>query len=74
MPSQATVTGKVGAGATLTAFVFNNVTFFSVDTNNEVLDIMFNNGSGADRRQIDISAATTITCTVTGANYTLTIS
>jgi len=74
MPSTATVTGKVGPGATLTAYVFNNVTFFSVDTVNEVLDLMFNNGSGAERRQIDISAATTITCTVSGNNYTLTIS
>jgi len=74
MPSVATVTGKVGAGATITAMVFNNVTFFSVDTNNEVLDIMFNNGSGAERRQIDIGAATTFTCTISGANYTLTIS
>jgi len=74
MASIATVTGKVGPGSAITAQVFNNVTFFSIDTPNEVLDIMFNNGSGADRRQIDISAATTITCTVSGANYTLTIS
>ena len=74
MPGTATITGKVGPGATLTATVFNNVTFFSVDTNNEILDIMFNNGSGAERRQIDISADTTITCTVSGNSYTLTIS
>jgi hypothetical protein len=74
MPSTATITGKVGPDRTLTAQVFNLVTFFSIDTNNELLDIMYNNGSGAERRQIDISAATTITCTVSGANYTLTIS
>jgi len=74
MPGTATVTGKVGPGATLTAAVFNNVTFFSIDTNNELLDIMFNNGSGAERRQIDIAAATTILCTVSGNTYTLTIS
>jgi len=35
---------------------------------------MFNNGSGAERRQIDIAAATTILCTVSGNTYTLTIS
>jgi hypothetical protein len=74
MPSIATVTGKVGPDRTLTAQVFNLVTFFSIDTNNEVLDIAYNNGDGARRSQIDISAATTITCTVSGANYTLTIS
>jgi hypothetical protein len=74
MPSIATVTGKMGPDRTLTAQVFNLVTFFSIDTNNEILDIAYNNGSGAQRSQIDISAATTITCTVSGANYTLTIS
>lgn len=74
MPSIATVTGKVGPDRTLTAQAFNLVTSFSVDTNNEVLDIAYNNGSGALRTQVDISAATTITCTVSGANYTLTIS
>jgi hypothetical protein len=74
MPSTATITGKVGPDRTLTAQVFNLVTFFSIDTNNELLDIIYNNGSGVERRQIDISAATTVTCTVSGANYTLTIS
>lgn len=74
MPSTATITGKVGPAAALTAIVFSNVTFFSIDTVNEVLDIMYNNGDGARRTQIDIGADTTILCTVSGANYTLTIS
>lgn len=74
MPGTATITGKVGPAATLTAVVFSNVSFFSIDTTNEVLDIMYNNGDGARRSQIDIGAATTITCTVSGNTYTLTIS
>ena len=74
MPGTATVTGKVGPAATLTAAVFNNVTFFSVVTLDEVLELAYNNGDGARRIQIDISAATTITCTVSGATYTLTVS
>lgn len=74
MPSTATITGKVGIGATITAAVFNNVTFFSIDTNNEVLVIEYNNGDGTKRIQIDIAAQTTITCTVSGNSYTLTIS
>ncbi len=74
MPGTATITGKIGPAGTLTAAVFNNITFFSIDTTNEILDIMYNNGSGAQRTQIDIGADTTITCTVSGNTYTLTIS
>lgn len=74
MASTATITGKVGPAVALTAKVFNNVTFFSIDSLNELLDIMYNNGDGAQRLQIDIGADTTITCTVSGNNYTLTIS
>lgn len=74
MPSTATVTGKVGPGVTLTTVVFQNVKFFSIDTDNEVLDIVYNNGDGQRRTQVDIAADTTITCTVSGNTYTLTIS
>ncbi len=74
MPSTATVTGKVGPERTMTAQVFNNVTFFSVKTAEEVLELDYTDGNGPRKSQIDISAATTITCTVSGANYTLTIS
>lgn len=70
MPSTATVTGKVGPGSTLTAGVFQVVSF-QVETESEILTLVT-----TDRRtlQIDIAAATTITCTVSGNNYTLTIS
>ena len=74
MPSVATITGKVGPGATITAQVFNNVTFFSIDCPNEVLEIVYTDANGPRRSQIDIGADTTITCTVSGNNYTLTIS
>jgi hypothetical protein len=74
MPSTATITGKVGPGSTITAQVFNNVTFFSVKTTEEVLEIDYTDANGPRKSQVDISAATTITCTVSGANYTLTIS
>jgi len=74
MPSVATITGKVGPGGTLTTQVFNNVTFFSIDTTNEVLEIVFSDANGPRRIQIDIGADTTITCTVSGNTYTLTIS
>ena len=74
MPGTATVTGKVGPDRTLTAAVFNNVTFFSITTAPEVLELDYNNGDGAKKIQIDISAATTILCTVSGNTYTLTVS
>lgn len=70
MASTATVTGKTGPGGTLTAAVFNNVTSFKIETDSEMLELV------TDGRilQVDISAATTITCTVSGNTYTLTIS
>ena len=74
MAGTATVTGKIGPERTITAMVHNNVRFFSIDTDNEVLELVYNNGSGERRQQIDVSAATTITCTVSGNTYTLTIS
>lgn len=74
MAGTATVTGKAGPGNTLTAKVFNNVTFFSIDTNNEVLRLNYDNGDGATYIFIDIGADTTILCTVSGSTYTLTIS
>lgn len=74
MPSTATITGKVGPGSTITAQVYNNVTFFSIDTNNEILEIAYTDANGPRRVQIDIAADTTITCTVSGSTYTLSIS
>lgn len=74
MSGTATITGKIGPGATLTTQVFNNLKFFSIDTDNEVLELVYNNGAGQLRTQIDIGADTTITCTVSGSTYTLTIS
>lgn len=73
MASTLTITGKVGPAAALTSAVFNNVTFFSIDTTNEILDVAYNNGDGAQRVQIDISAQTTLTLTVSGNAYSLTI-
>jgi hypothetical protein len=73
MPGTATVTGKVGGGVTLTSGVFQNVSFFSLDTTNEVLTIKYNNGDGAKEIAIDVSAQTTWTLTVSGNTYTLTV-
>jgi len=74
MASTATVTGVVGPARAVTAQVFNNVKFFSVDTITKILELVYDNGSGEQRLQIDIGAQTTITCTVSSGSYTLTIS
>lgn len=74
MAGTATITGKTGAGATLTAKVFQNLSFFSLDTGNENLFIKYDNGDGAKEIFIDVSAATTWTLTVSGSTYTLTVS
>lgn len=69
MPSTATVTGKVGPAIALTAQVFTQVTEFTVVTDTEMLMLKAN----GQYKEVDISAATTITCTVSGNTYTLTI-
>lgn len=74
MPGTATVTGKIGGGVTLTSGVFRNLSFFSLDTANELLFIKYDNGDGAKEIFIDVAAATTWTLTVSGSTYTLTVS
>lgn len=73
MPSIATITAKIGAGVTLTASVFNNVTSILLDTVNKALTIEYNNGDGIKKAVIDVNASTTYTLTVSGANFTLTV-
>jgi hypothetical protein len=74
MPGTATITGIVGPAQAVTASVFNNLSWFALDTANEVLDLIYNNGSGNIRTQISVAAATTWTLTVSGNTYTLTVS
>lgn len=70
MPGTATVTGKVGAGLTVTSLVLTDLTSFSIETAPEILTVVANGKT----QQYDIAAATTITCTVSGNTYTLTVS
>lgn len=70
MPATLTVTGKVGPALTLTAGVFTSVTSFSINCSTNIL--AFTQDSVV--REVDITAATTITATKSGSTYTLTIS
>lgn len=69
---QITVTGVIGPGNSLSAYVIKGVTKFQLDPINEVLT--YNQGDTVN--QISIGAATTITVTVSAAhgNYTVSIS
>lgn len=70
MAGTATVTGTVGPGRAITAQVFTDVSKFEIDTNTEMLYLTY---GGGKRIEISIAAAATITCTVSGSTYTLTI-
>lgn len=66
----ATVTGITGPASTMTAVVFSDVRSFNVDCLNNVLSIT--HGSG-QVKNVDISADATLTWTVSGNKYTLTV-
>ena len=75
MPGTATITGKIGGGVTLTSAVFQQVTRFQLITAPEVLEIDYTDTALGPRTvQIDVSAATTWTLTVSGNTYLLTVS
>lgn len=72
MSATVTVTGVVGPGIALTAAVFTGVAEFSFNTvNGEILKLTFID----DRTPvyISIAAATTITVTVSGSTYTVSV-
>lgn len=68
--SQVTVTGKTGPNIAITAGVYTGVTQFDMNSNTNILTIW----QGSKVSHISILAATTITCTVSGGQYTLTVS
>ena len=69
-----TVTGTAGAGEALTAAVFNNIRTWKIDIEKAMLELEQATPNRIIR--IAISAATTITVTLSAAagNYTVTIS
>lgn len=71
MASQITVNGFAGAGVTVTALVLTNVTKFTIEPEKGILEVT--SGDGAIQ-QYDISNATTMTVSISGANYTVAIS
>lgn len=68
-PSTVTVTGVCGPAKALTAQLFTDVRSFAIATDAEMLTIV----TGSRVLDVSIAAATTITVTVDGSNYTVTI-
>lgn len=68
--SQITVTGTVGPGQALTAGVFTNVSYWSVDCASGVLTFQ----SNGKTYNVYIGAQTTFTVTMSGTNFTVAIS
>jgi hypothetical protein len=71
MPSQITVTGKIGPGLAATALVLQNLNSFSVDTDKKLLTVVQN---GFVTEQFDIAAATTMTVTISAGTFTVVVS
>jgi len=71
MPATVTVTGTAGAGLTVSALQFSNITSFTIDTVNNMITLV--QGS-VIIPPISINAATTVTATKSGNTWTLTIS
>jgi hypothetical protein len=70
MPSQATITSKIGPGFTATATVLPNLTQFNMDLNKKVLTTQSDRGTV----EYDIAATTTLTCTISAGNATIVVS
>ena len=68
--STATITGTTGPGKALTAQVFSDVEAFTFVNGKELLVLQ---RTGGVTTYIDISTQTTITLTVSGTLYTLTV-
>ncbi len=75
MASKVTVTGKIGAGNSVTSLAISNVVDVEVDHSQvaagPVLRVKDKSGNIT---YWDISSATTFTCTISGTDFTYTIS
>lgn len=64
-----TITGTTGAGESLTAVVFTNITELNVDVVNQIVSF---NQNGVNR-QVAVGTTLTVTVTVSSGNWAVTI-
>jgi len=72
MPSQVTVTAKTGPAVQNTAIVLTDASRVEFDLMDRTLFVSQNGQVGI--KEYDLVGVTTISCTVSGANYTWTVS
>lgn len=73
MPHQLTVTAQTGPARALTAAVVQNVTEVVFLPDAKILRVRTTDISG-NIKDFDISAATTVTCTITAGNFAFVVS
>lgn len=75
MPVNATVTAKTGPDRTLTAAVFTGCTGVLFLPDRKIMQL-FQGGdtNSPPMKEIDMAAVTTVTMTISGTTYTLTVS
>ncbi|MGI0013626.1 MAG: hypothetical protein ACREBU_09325 [Nitrososphaera sp.] len=75
MASQLTVTAKTGPDRQNTALVLPNVTSLNFDLDERVLMVFHKDTNGTPQdKEYDLSSVTTVTFSISGANYTVTVS
>lgn len=73
MPHQVTVTAQTGPARQLTTAVIPNVNEVVFMPNSKMLRVRVDDISG-NIKDFDISAATTVTCTITAGNFAFVVS
>ena len=73
MPHQVTVTGKTGPNFSLAGLVIPNVVEVSFVPDPKLLRVRTSEVNG-NVKDFDISAATTVTCTITTGNFAFVVS
>ena len=71
MPSQATITGKTGPAQTVTSLVLSNLTEFNLQLAGK--SVLYTN-SDQGKKEFDINATTTLTCTIAAGVATIVVS
>jgi len=74
MPHQATVTAQTGPGRQLTAVTIPNVIGIDFQLNDRRLFIATEQGVGDNIKEFDLSTITTVTFSIAGGNYSVTVS
>ncbi len=71
MPSQATVTSKIGPGKTVTSLVLTNLTVFNLQLGGKSV---LHTESDQGPKDFDIAATTTLTCSIASGVATIVVS